>query len=240
VDYKSVSFFAVTAIVGLVVLAAFPSAAAPGKAKNSKEVTVDFNGFAPGKPPPGFSVGLTGGGGPPKWEVLEDPGATGGGRVLAQTSAEKTGYRFPVCVRDDFSARDVEISVRFKPVSGTEDQAAGLVFRYVDADNYYVVRANALEANVVPFKLQKGKRTDLKLKGGGRSSFGSEVEVPSGKWSQLKVRARGKRFEVFLNDKSLFEVEDATFTGPGKVGLWTKADSVTYFDDLKVVPLDNK
>ena len=121
-----------------------------------------------------------------------------------------------------------------KPVSGREDQAAGLVWRYRDSDNYYVVRANALEDNVVLYKVERGKRSDLRAKGAGLLSYGRKIDVPSGAWSSLRVVARGSVFVVHFNDQVLFEVEDLTFTQPGKVGVWTKADSVTYFDDLAV------
>jgi len=121
----------------------------------------------------------------------------------------------------------------FKPVSGNGDQAAGLVWRYKDANNYYIVRSNARENNVVLYKVENGKRTDLPLKGLGRT-YGQKVPVPSGQWGTLRVTAAGNLFTVFLNGKQLFEVEDSTFPDPGKVGVWTKADSVTYFDNLSV------
>jgi hypothetical protein len=124
--------------------------------------------------------------------------------------------------------------VRFKPISGRVDQAAGLVWRYENQDNYYIVRANALEHNVVLYKVENGKRTDLPLVGAGRT-YGKKTEVPAAQWSTLRVTAIGRRFEVFLNGTKLYEVEDSTFTQAGKVGVWTKADSVTQFDDLTVV-----
>jgi hypothetical protein len=126
------------------------------------------------------------------------------------------------------------VSVRFKPVRGAVDRAAGLVWRYRDPDNYYVVRANALEGNVVLYKVADGKRSDLDPRGAGLFTYGKKAEVPSEAWSTLRVVAQGSVFRVFLNGRELFEVEDSTFTGSGKVGVWTKADSVTYFDDLEV------
>ena len=106
----------------------------------------------------------------------------------------------------------------FKPVSGRVDQGAGLVWRFLDEDNYYVVRANALEDNVVLYKVENGRRTDLPLKGVGRT-YGKEVEVPAGQWSQLGVHVTGNLFQVFLNRDKLFEVEDGTFSNAGKIGL---------------------
>jgi hypothetical protein len=125
------------------------------------------------------------------------------------------------------------LSVRFKTISGRVDQAAGLVWRLKDANNYYIVRANALEGNVVLYKVQSGKRTDLPVKGEGRT-YGKKASVPSGQWNELRVTATGNLFEVYLNNQKLYEVEDNTFPESGKVGLWTKADSVTHFDDLRV------
>jgi len=139
-----------------------------------------------------------------------------------------------VCVLDGHGAVDLDLSVRFKPVSGAGDQAAGLVWRYQDKDNYYIVRANALENNVVPYKVENGRRIDLPLKGEGRT-YGKKTPVPKNQWSELRVTAKGTLFTVYLNGQKLYEVEDGTFSEAGKVGLWTKADSVTYFDDLKVI-----
>jgi hypothetical protein len=154
---------------------------------------------------------------------------------LAQTDADSTSYRFPLAVFNDITASDVDISVRFRPVTGRVDQAAGLVWRYRDANNYYIVRANALEGNVVLYKVENGKRSDLPLKGSGRT-YGKKAQVPKNTWSVLGLTVRGSSFTVSLNGQGLFEVEDTTFTGAGKAGLWTKADSVTYFDDLTIVP----
>jgi hypothetical protein len=196
--------------------------------------TIDFNKDKAGEPPKGFSTALTGQGKAGVWVVTKDDASPNQGNVLAQTDADATGYRFPLCVHDGVMAKDADISVKFKPVSGKKDQAAGVVWRYRDKDNYYIVRANALENNVVLYKVQNGKREDLPLKGEGRT-YGKKATVPKNQWSELRVTAKGNLFTVWLNGQKLYEVEDGTFTEAGKVGLWTKADSVTYFDDLKVV-----
>jgi 3-keto-disaccharide hydrolase len=196
--------------------------------------TFDFNKDKVGAPPKGFSTALTGQGKAGVWVVMKDDASPNQGNVLAQTDADATGYRFPLCVYDGLAAKDADISVKFKPVSGKNDQAAGVVWRYRDKDNYYIVRANALENNVVLYKLQNGKREDLPVKGESRA-YGKRVPVPKNQWSELRVTAKGNLFTVWLNGQKLYEAEDGTFTEAGKVGLWTKADSVTYFDDLKVV-----
>ncbi|MGE0826126.1 MAG: family 16 glycoside hydrolase [Candidatus Binatia bacterium] len=204
------------------------------QAQAGAETVVDFDVFATGMVPLDFSVALTGGGDSAFWVIQEDPTAPSGKQVLTQTSTDGTAYRFPLCVYDKVTAKDVDVSVKFKPIRGKEDQAAGIVWRYVDKDNYYVVRANALENNVVLYKVEKGKRSDLKPIGASFFAYGKKVPVPDRQWSTLRLTARGNHFAVYLNEQHLFDVQDSTFAEAGKVGLWTKADSVTSFDDLKI------
>jgi hypothetical protein len=176
---------------------------------------------------------VTSDGVPGRWVVIDD-GAAGHGRVLAQTSADGRGSRFPMAIAQSVTAVNVDVSVQLKPMSGSEDQAGGLVWRYQDANNYYIVRANALEGNVVLYKVQNGRRTDLPVKGEGRT-YGKKAAVPSGQWSDLRVVAIGPHFDIYWNGAKLFETEDGTFAQAGRVGVWTKADSVTHFDNLIVV-----
>jgi hypothetical protein len=196
--------------------------------------TLTFDQDKPGAPPQGFSTALTGQGKAGVWVVMKDSGSPDRGQVLAQTDTDSTDNRFPVCVLDDVAAENLDLSVMFKPVSGRADQAAGLVWRYKDAANYYIVRANALEHNVVLYKVQNGRRTDLPLKGVGRT-YGKKITVPSGQWSTLRVTADGSLFTVYLNGEKLYDAEDVTFADTGKIGVWTKADSVAYFDNLTIV-----
>jgi hypothetical protein len=178
--------------------------------------------------PVAFRPKLTGKGGPVAWSVIDDPTAPAGPKVLAQTSTDKTDYRFPLAVFDQPVLQDLDVAVRFKPVSGEVDRAAGLAVRFADRDNYYVVRANALEENVRLYKVVKGDR---------RQFAGADVKVPSGVWQALRLVVRGSRFEVFFEGRSLFGATDTTFATAGRVALWTKADSVTSFDDLRIAPL---
>lgn len=209
----------------LMALATMGCLAEAGEARRPEAVMLDFDTTPVGQLPAGFSVAATGGGGPAIWAVLEDSTAPSGGQVLAQTSSDKTSARFPLCIYDALTAKDVALSVRFKPVSGTVDQAAGLVARFRDKDNYYIVRANALEDNVRLYKVERGKRSQF---------AGADVKVPSQQWQTLMLEVQGTHFRVFLNGGRLFEADDTTFQDAGKVGLWTKADSVTYFDDLSI------
>jgi hypothetical protein len=210
---------------------------ASGRAASAEEstaTTINFENDEVGRTPNAFTIALTGGGEPGEWVVQEDPNAPGGTKVLVQTSADTTGSRFPLCVYNPLSAADVTLSVKFKAISGTVDRAGGLVWRYQDPQNYYLVRANALEGNVVLYKVEKGKRSDLKPLDSALFSYGKKAHVEPGRWHTLQVQARGKHFTVSLNGEHLFDVEDETLSRPGKVGLWTKADSVSAFDDLTI------
>lgn len=197
--------------------------------------SIDFESGSFGKLPSGWSAAMTSQGAPPRWEVAEDDSAPRGAKALAQISDDPTSGRFPLAIYEKTSLQNGEIRVKFKPISGKVDQAGGLVWRYQDENNYYIVRANALENNVVLYKVENGKRTSLAPKGSPPDTYGVKHTVPSAKWSSLGVAFTDNRITVFFDGKKLFEVEDSTFSQPGKIGLWTKADSVTYFDDFGVV-----
>jgi hypothetical protein len=168
-----------------------------------------------------YKVGLTGSGPPPVWALVDDAGR----KVLAETSKDTTDYRFPLAIFDQPILQDLDVAVRFKPVAGEVDRAAGIAIRLSDPNNYYVVRANALEDNVHLYKVVDGQR---------RQFAGMNAKVPSGVWQELRLTARGNRFEIFLDGKNLYGATDTTFTAAGRVALWTKADSVTHFDDLRI------
>jgi hypothetical protein len=213
------------AVLCLVALGGLRLLAEAEEARHPDTITLDFETTIVGQLPAGFSTAATGSGVPAAWAVLEDSTAPSGEEVLAQTSTDKTSSRFPLCIYDPFTTKDVWVSVRFKPISGSVDQAAGLVVRFRDKDNYYIVRANALEDNVRLYKVERGQR---------RQFAGANVMVPSQQWQTLMLEVQDTHFRVFLNDRLLFEADDATFREAGKAGLWTKADSVTYFDDLTI------
>lgn len=195
--------------------------------------TINFDADKPGALPSGWTSAMTHKGGAQKWEVLQDNTAPSKPNVLAQTSQDATGGRFPLAVYNPSNLKDGEVSVQFKPISGKVDQGAGVVWRYRDENNYYIARANALEDNVVLYKVEKGQRASLAPKGTPSKTYGVKHKVPSGIWSALRVTFQGPVFSVYLNGEKLFEVDDTTFTNAGKVGLWTKADSVIYFDDFQ-------
>jgi hypothetical protein len=135
---------------------------------------------------------------------------------------------YPLLLKDDTDIRDGFIETKFKAVAGSEDRAAGLVWRARDPNK---VRANALEDNVVLYKTVNGARSALDIVG-RKGGYGVDIPVPANQWLSLRVDFSGSRFRVLYNSKQLFEVEDSTFRDAGKVGLWTKADSVTLFDEI--------
>ncbi len=190
--------------------------------------SIDLSRYPVGPLPPDFLTSWrTGKGAIGDWRVVEDPSASQG-KAIAQLSADPTDYRFPLAVYEPLPAQDVEASVRFKAISGKGDRAGGLAVRLTDADNYYVVRANALEDNVRLYRVVKGDRQQM---------ASASVKVSSGVWHTLALRAEGDRLSASFDGKPLLTHSDRTFTGLGKVALWTKADSVTRFDRLEIRPL---
>jgi len=185
---------------------------------------ITFTNTQAGAAPQDFTFARTGSGGPGQWIVVDDASAEGG-RAVEQTSTEKTDYRFPLAIYQPLSAKDVDVSVRFKPMAGAVDRAGGIAVRLQDADNYYVVRANALEDNVRFYHVVKGRRTELKS---------ASVKVSASAWHTLTLQAEGERFAITFDGKPLYSVTDKTIAQAGKVALWTKADSVTRFDRLDI------
>jgi len=190
---------------------------------------------ATGGVPAGWTVSMTHAGAPPRWEIRRDDSAPQPPFVFAQVSPDETAGRFPLAIWDRSLLRDGEVSVAFKTVAGKVDQAAGIVWRYQDPDNYYIVRANALEDNVVLYKVEKGVRLSIAPKGLPSRAYGVKHAIPGGRWNRLRVVFKDTLFTVFFNGERLFEVEDQTFREAGKTGLWTKADSQTYFNEFTVV-----
>jgi len=215
---------------------AFLVAAGVAGAAVGGEQVVDFQKDTVGGVPKGFTLAQTGPGSAARWEIRNDASSPSGGLVLVQVSDDATRGRFPLAIYQGLPFADGAVSVRFKTISGEIDQAAGLVWRFRDPDNYYIARANALEENVVLYKVENGKRFDLKPIGAGWFAYGEKTNVAKGHWQELRVEFAATRFRVFLDGKPLFEVEDDTFAEPGQVGLWTKADSVTAFDGLRIEP----
>jgi len=179
---------------------------------------VNFDDLKAGVAPSGWTATRTGSG-DAKWTIERDDTAPSKPNVLKQSGVAT----FPICLKDDTSLKDGFVEVKFKPISGREDQAGGLIWRAQDANNYYVARANALENNVTIYHTINGRRTEKQR---------TRMTVTLNQWHTLRVDFISSHFTVLLDGKSAIDWEDTTFTQAGKVGLWTKADSVTAFDDF--------
>jgi len=175
---------------------------------------MNFDATPIGQPPTGWICGATGKGAP-KWTIESD-------RDLGHSVLKQSGRApFPWCVKDDIALADGWVEVRFRPVSGREDQAGGVVWRWKDGDNYYVARANALENNVSLYHTTAGSRRTIEYK---------DAPVAGNVWHTLRVDFKGAHIRVALDGKAYIELDDTHIQGAGKAGVWTKADSVTLFD----------
>lgn len=177
-----------------------------------------------GIPPAGFEFARTGQGKPGQWNVVSDSAATGG-RAIEQSSTDRTDYRFPLAIYAAMSAKNVEASVNFKAIAGAIDRAGGIAVRLIDSNNYYVVRANALEDNVRLYRVVNGSREQI---------AGADTKVSPSEWHTLSLKANGERLTVSFDGKQLYTTNDKTFSAAGKIALWTKADSVTRFDRMVI------
>jgi hypothetical protein len=198
-------------------LAACEPAATPGR---SETVT-----FSAAKSLGDFELAMTGGGVPGEWSIVHDDTT----QALAQTGTDPADDRFPLAIYRPFSGRNVYVSIRFMPVSGKVDRAGGVIVRLTSAGDYYLARANALENNVRFYRVVAGKRQMI---------AGVDAPVASGAWHTLGIAARDDRFIILFNGRELFGATDPTFPGPGRVGMWTKADSVAWFESIKIKSLD--
>ncbi len=180
-----------------------------------------------GMTPPGWTATALSGA-PGKWEILKDSTAPTQPYVLAQVSDEAGSDRFPLAIWDGEQLRNADISVRIKPVSGREDRAGGLVFRYRNRENYYQVRADARANTVAVYRVQDGRLIRL--------GAAVQHDIPVNQWRILKVALRGEQFQVYVDHRRILRGRDDTYTGPGKAGLFTVGDSVTYFDEFRLDP----
>jgi hypothetical protein len=193
--------------------------------KGAKMIEIDK--MSVGSPPADFAFARTGSGGPGQWVVIDDATAPSK-RAIEQSSTDRTDNRFPLAIYQPLTAKNVEVSLRFKPVAGRVDQAGGIAVRVTSPNDYYIVRANALEGNVRFYRIVKGRREQLAT---------ADVKVASGEWHTLGLKAENDRFTVTFNGKTLHTTTDRTFQNPGRIALWTKSDSVTRFDQINIQPL---
>jgi hypothetical protein len=210
-------------------LIAIAGTAAADQVAAQQPATIALGNAPSGQLPAGFRAARTGQGAPAAWSVVEDASVPSG-KVLAQTSTDQTDYRFPLAIYDGVAVKDVEVSVRFKAVVGRIDRAGGIAVRLTDVNNYYVLRANALEGNVNFYHVVRGARQQI---------HGVSTAVASDQWHELSLKALGDQFTIGFDGGTLFSVADRTISSAGKVALWTKADSVTRFDALVIRALSS-
>jgi hypothetical protein len=170
--------------------------------------------------------GMTGIGRPANWQAVADPDGPNGW-ALVETAGDPADLRFPLCISEQAVTRDLDATLRFKPLSGTRAQVGGFVFRAQSANDYYVVRANSLDNSVRLYRMEKGKRSQLASK---------EAPVETGQWHSLRVIAANDRIEVALDGKPLFNATDRSLPQAGAMGVWSQADSVTHYGSLLVSP----
>jgi hypothetical protein len=215
-----------------ILLAAGLAASAGGAgAQSSRSVTFDFQ--KPGTAPGAFDCGVSGPGGPGRWVVTQAMAEGGIRRVLAQTSQVADASRMPFCLLKTYRGADVDVVVLIRPVSGGRAQAGGLVWRALDAQNYYALMMDAKTDQMSVYRVERGRPAPLPIAGENRK-YAHPVKLERDRWYQLRVRATAGRFEIFLDAAKRFEVEDGALRGAGAVGLATLADSVVQFDAFNV------
>lgn len=184
----------------------------------------NFDKETVGKLPKGFSSQVTGKGNLGRWEITEDKTAPSQPYMLVQTSKENLGYHFNLSIIEETDYADLELEIKFKALTGEEDQGGGQIWRYKDPNNYYIARANPLENNFRVYKVVDGNRKQLASK---------DLKITAGEWHTIKIINVDDKIQCFYDERLYLEVSDNTFR-IGKIGLWTKADAVTAFDDIKV------
>ncbi len=215
------AYLQVGALTGLLVLVC---GCAPAHRNPAASIT-GFDAQQPGALPEAWTAGATNPQGPvANWAIAADPTAPTGPNVLALSSTNHSSSgTFNLCWMDRIPFRDGTIELAFKAVAGEEDQGGGPIWRVKDANNYYICRANPLEGNFRLYFVKDGARKQL---------ASAKVEVTSGQWHQIKIAHIGTHIECWLNGIKLLEADDATIPESGGVGVWTKADAVTWFDDI--------
>jgi len=188
--------------------------------QTGNDTIINFENETVGKLPSGFVADATNKAKSIKWNIVNE----NGNNVVAQQSIN-SGSCYNLLVLDKISCQDFTASVRIKAISGEEDLGGGLVWRYIDKNNYYIARYNPLENNFRFYNVVNGSRKELES---------TEIDIKQGEWFIMTIDVKGNKVTCSLNGKTLIESTDDTFKSAGRIGLWTKADAVTYFDDLKI------
>jgi hypothetical protein len=197
-------------------------------------ISINFDSLKSGELPAGWTSVATNHGDPAHWTVMPDPTAPSRPNVLAQSSHGGLRYRFPVCLFDRVTAVDGDISVKMKILSGKEDQDAGVVFRAIDQNNYYLVRVSARDHNIMMYRVKDGHFEPIRVNGAVQGLWGVRHPVKIGDWNLLRVTYKGTQAVVYFNHRKVFDANDSAFTSPGRGGVWTNTDTVAHFDDFRI------
>ena len=219
---NSLPSFVRLAILALLLASAPASAQTPA-------VVISFNDMTTGQPPLGFTTGLGGTGASSIWRIEDDARAPRG-KVLIQKSTDSSSMRYPICMYDSIRTLNADVTTTFNIVSGKIDQVAGIALRVTDEGNYYLARASAKDNAVTLSRFVGGSGSDL---------TSTSVKVPAGTWQTLRFKIDRERLTVYLNGQQVIEWSDNRHTREGRVGLWTRADAVTMFDDLSITVMHN-
>ena len=196
-------------------------------------ININFDSAKLGELPDGWTSTLTNSGEPPRWFVLRDPNAPSRPNVLALDS-KADPYRYPLCLFDKVTCLDGEVSVKLKIISGRDGQDAGVVFRAADSSNYYLVRASAREHNIAMFRVIDARLEPVRVKGAPAGTVGVLHPIKIGDWNLLRVTYKGNQTTVYFNHRKVFDAVDSALKTPGRAGVWTKADTLAYFDDFRI------
>jgi hypothetical protein len=195
---------------------------------------LDFDKLQPGTAPPDWSFAMTHRGQPGRWVVHPDVGAPSPPNVFAQLSADRVPIRYALALYDKGYCKNGDLSAEMKIISGKATQTGGLVWRYQDQDNYYLLTISADEDNIAVLKVQDGHPTPIAKLGPGLKAFQVSHRIEPQEWNVLRVDFQGTHMTVYFDHRKVMDAEDSTFLKPGKTGLWTRGDTIAYFDNFRI------
>ena len=196
--------------------------------------SINFDSAKLGEIPPGWSPAVSNLGTAPNWMVRHDPTAPSRPNVLAPEWRGESHHHAPLCLFDKVTAVDGDISVRMKIISGRERQEAGVAFRVIDQNNYYLVRASAREHNLMMLRVKDGHAERIRANGARPGAFGVSHPIKIGDWNLMRVTYKGNEATVYFNHRKVFDAKDNALNSPGRAGVWTSAGTIAHFDDFRI------
>lgn len=196
---------------------------------------VNFDKLRPGTVPPNWTLSATGPANPARWEIVFDKTAPSRGNVFSEMSGVSNDSESPLAIYDKVICRDGDLSVKFKIVpNARRAKAVGIVWRYQDPQNYYLLELSVDQRNIALYRIENGQRRPVPVLHGRAGDVGVSHDLRTGKWYETKVMFRGDRFKVLFDNRELFNAVDDSLQTPGKTGLWTRGGTVASFDDYRI------